>query len=325
MATPALRALNQHYPNARITVVTDRWTRPAIETNPRVEQIVDWPDRSGPGAGVRLGYGLRAHRFDIGVALDRSPVAALALRAAGIPVRAGIDSASRGIGLTHRVHPVPDQHETALYLSVIGGLGVEDPVEAPEYHVPDQTLADASEMVPSEGAGPVVVVHPGGAVNPGTQMLEKRWPATSFGELAALLVREAGATIVLVGSGTDRSAVDTVRDFARVPVIDLCGQLSLPQLAAVAKRASLYVGNDSGTSHLASAVGTPVVTIFGPTSPKRYRPLGHRSVVCAPDASWSIAGDIDLRYSGRENLPNIASVPVPQVLNACLELLGGSR
>jgi heptosyltransferase II len=325
MATPVLRALDQHFPHAEITVVTGEWTQPAIETNPRIDRVIRYPDGRPFLAAARAASRMRPFKFDLGVSLDRSPASALALRLAGIPIRVGIDSEHRGIGLTHRVEPDPGQHETELYLSTLSNIGIEHGQRFPEFDVPDELIARARDLVPVSRERPLVIIHPGGAVNPGVAMLEKRWPATNFGELAGLLAQEAGATIVLVGSESDRNAVDTVREFARAPVVDLCGQLSLAELAALTKQAALYVGNDSGTTHLASAVGTPVVVIFGPTNPRRYAPLGRRTRICATSGSWDLDESIDLRTVARSRLPDIASVPLPSVLNACLELLRGSR
>lgn len=325
MATPALRALSTHFRRAEITVVTGEWTQPAIETSPRIDQLIRYPDANSYWTAIQTARLMRPFRFDIGISLDRSPVTALSLWLAGIPVRVGINSGSRGLGLTHRVEPETGQHETDLYLSVLKSIGIESNQRDPEYAVPDDVLARVSELVPARKDRPLVVIHPGGAVNPGVAMLEKRWPATNFGELAHLLAHEAGATVVIVGSDSDREAVNTVKQFASVPVVDLCGQLSLPELAGFCKQASLYIGNDSGTTHLASAVGTPVVAIFGPTNPRRYAPTGRRTRICAPQASWDLNSDDDLRSIDRTTLPNIASVPLPNVLNACLELLGGAR
>jgi heptosyltransferase II len=324
MATPAIRALAQRFSDAAVTVVTDAWTRPAIETSPRIDHLILYPAANPLWSAIQVAYRMRPFKFDVGVSLDRSPATALALWLAGIPVRAGIDSSSRGVGLTHRVTPEKDQHETHLYLAAIRELGIDQASEYPEYYVPDEAIRRVESMLPGSQDRRVVVIHPGGAVNPGVAMLEKRWPATNFGELAALLSQEAGATIVVAGQESDRNAVETLKQFARSPVIDLCGQLSLDEFAAICQRASLYVGNDSGVTHLASAVGTPVVAIFGPTSPNRYRPLGRRVRVCAPEESWSTPEDDDLRSVPRSSLPDIASVPLPTVLNACMELLDGS-
>jgi heptosyltransferase II len=324
MATPAIRALNQHYSRAEIVIVTQRWAAPAIESNPRVAGMIEFPGNKGPGDLTGIALKLRRERFDLGVSLDRSPTISSLLSLAGMTFRAGIDNRGRGVGLSHRATPEPRQHETELYLSVLKPLGIVHEQLEPEFFVPDDAVERVRGLVPRSDTAPLVVIHPGGAVNPGAAVLEKRWPATSFGELAALLIRERGATVVLVGAESDRSAVDTVRDFARAPVIDLCQQLSLAEVGAVCKQASLFVGNDSGVTHLASAAGTPTVALFGPTSPRRYRPLGRNAIVCAPPESWEIDADIDLRRAVPTSLPDIATVPLPLVFNTCLDLIDGA-
>ncbi|MFO7273077.1 MAG: glycosyltransferase family 9 protein, partial [Sphaerobacter thermophilus] len=136
------------------------------------------------------------------------------------------------------------------------------------------------------------------------------------------LAGEAGVRVILAGASSDRAAVAAVVRRTQAPVVNLCGRLTLDELAAVAERAALYVGNDSGTSHLAAAVGTPTVTIFGPTNPGRYRPLGPHARVCAPPESWKGAV-IDLRHE-RGDGPSVESVTVDMVAAACLEVLGAA-
>jgi heptosyltransferase II len=325
MATPVIRSLSQRFPEADLTVATSEWSQPAIQTNPRIDHLIIYPQSNPLTTAVQVAWYMRPFKFDLGVSLDRSPVVPLALRLAGVPIRVGIASGSRGLGLTHRVVPERDQHETDLYLATLHALGIDESARNPEYHVPDDALVRVREFIPGGGDRNIVVLHPGGAVNPGVAMLEKRWPATNFGELAQLLFREANAIVVVVGTESDRGAAETLKEFAHVPVIDLCGRLSLPELAALISKASLFIGNDSGTTHLASAVGTPVVAIFGPTNPNRYRPLGRRTRICAPKESWSLEDPGDLRVTDRALLPDIANVPLPAVLNACLELLKGQQ
>lgn len=322
MATPVPRSLGEAFPGARIDVVTTPWSAPALTGNPHVAEILTYPPRITPWQLGRLAWTLRRRHYDLGISLDRSPTVNALLRLAGIPVRAGIDSGGRGIGLTHRVAPDPDHptHETELFLQVLEPLGIAPGRVEPEYHVPPEALGMAERLIPC-GAGPVVLMHPGGAVNPGTTMLSKRWPPASFAALATRLVNELGAEVMLVGAGSDRTAVDAVTRHAEVPLLNFCGWLSLPALAALSARADLYVGNDSGTTHLAAAVGTPTVTIFGPTSPRRYRPLGARSRVCAPAASWGLAASDLRRHSAGGPATAIDQVTVDEVFAACRELL----
>nr|PZN64213.1 MAG: lipopolysaccharide heptosyltransferase II [Sphaerobacter thermophilus] len=321
MATPALRALATHYPGAEIDVVTTDWSAPALAGNPHVARIIPYPNRL-PMVGLHfLARTLRRTGYDLGIGLDPSPLVNVLLWRSGIPVRAGIDSAGRGIGLTHPVTPDPALHETEAYLAVLAAIGVPPAGTEPEYHPSAEARRSAAVIIPDD-APPTVVIHPGGAVNPGTAMPAKRWPPERFAALADRLSTEAGVRVILAGASSDRAAVAAVVRRAQAPVVNLCGRLTLDELAAVAERAALYVGNDSGTSHLAAAVGTPTVTIFGPTNPGRYRPLGPHARVCAPPESWKGAV-IDLRHE-RGDGPSVESVTVDMVAAACLEVLGAA-
>lgn len=322
MATPALRALARHYPQAQIDVVTTPWSAPALAGSPHVAEVIPYPDPMNPAALRTLARELRGRTYDLGISLDRSPVVNGLLRLSGTPIRAGIDNQHRGVGLTHRAAPEPGQHETTLFLAVLSTLGVPTQGVEPEYHV-SAAARERVQALLGDIDRPLAVIHPGGAVNPGTTMLSKRWPGERFGALAARLHREAGCQIALVGAASDREAVEEARRAANVHVLDFCGRLDLPEVAALSERAALYIGNDSGTTHLAAAAGAPVVAIFGPTSPRRYRPLAACARVCAPPASWALDGDPDLRAGG---LPDpaldIAQVTVDAVFAACRELLG---
>lgn len=118
------------------------------------------------------------------------------------------------------------------------------------------------------------------------RLTEKRWPAERFAAVAAELVARRGAGLLILGGPGDRPVVDALLaalpDAARAAALDLCGRLSLGEVAAVVERARIYLGNDSGVAHLAAAVGCPVVVVFGPTQPGRYGPLEGEGLAVAP-------------------------------------------
>ena len=128
------------------------------------------------------------------------------------------------------------------------------------------------------GSGPLV------GINPGAGRLIKEWPPERFAAVAAALAADDGATIVLLGAEGDRAQADGVRRAlpSDVALIDLVGRASLVELTAVLARLSVLITGDTGPAHLAAAVDTPVVAIFGPTDPNRYAPLTpHAEVVHA--------------------------------------------
>lgn len=168
------------------------------------------------------------------------------------------------------------------------------------------------------------VIHPGGAVNPGALMLQKRWPAERFVGLAVAL-RERGLAVLLTGGPDEIELAEDIAARAGLPAAaNLAGRLSLLQTAALIEQAALYVGADTGVSHLAAAAGTPAVVIFGPTNPLRYGPRGPQVAIVAPAESYEIA-DVDLRRA-----PDVAravatmQVSLGEVLDACDTLLTAS-
>ncbi len=325
MATPVLRALRTTYPDTTIDIAVTPWAAPAFDGHPAVRRLVPYPERPSVPSFVRLAQRLRAERYDAALGLDRSPWVGMLLWASGIPVRAGLAVGWRGLLYTHRVSPRPGRHESEQYLAVAAQLGVVPRGLEPEFIVPESIARAIRERV-RRFRRPLVVIHPGGAINPGSRLLAKRWPPERFALVADRLYQVHGSTIILVGAATDRDATASVLAHARTPLIDWTDQLSWPELAALLAEADLFIGNDTGAGHLAAAVGTATVSIFGPTSPLLYRPLGRKSVVCAPSASWELREPRDLRrLSTIADRLDISQVTVDHVVEAASRLLEGNR
>jgi ADP-heptose:LPS heptosyltransferase len=141
------------------------------------------------------------------------------------------------------------------------------------------------------------------ALGPGANWIPKIWPVPAFSTLVNA-VKEHFDGVVLVGGPNDRERSQLVAANLPLPYVDLCGTTDLLQAAAILQQASIFVGNDSGLSHLASAVGTSTFTVFGPGQPERYHPWGKRS-------HWQVAPGNNLR-----NLkPEIIADQVIQLAN----------
>ncbi len=274
LATPTIAALARRFPQADIDVVVGSWSRAVLENNPHVRQVIDagpvGQGGYGPRAVWRLARQLKGNRYELAVTLDRSPLVGLVPRLAGIPCRVGLDSMGRGFAHTLRA-PVPLQpcHEAEIYLSCAVALGVADAASFRAEFFP--APADRAALPSFEA--PLVILHPGGGVNPGMRMLNKRWPPARF---AALADRFAGRGLAVALGGAAGDALLCEQIAAQTtktrPAI-LAGQLSLGQFGALCQRAALFVGGDTGAMHLAVAVGCKTVAIFGPTDPRRYGPF----------------------------------------------------
>jgi lipopolysaccharide heptosyltransferase II len=328
MATPVLAALRARFPQSSIDFAVGRHARPAIEGHPEVAAIVD----VGPGAGrdwrsiLHLLARLRRGRYDLCLVLERSPLFTILPILAGIRLRAGIDSAGRGFALNVRVPWDESLHEADLYLSVAGALGC--PIEGHRLRfVPGPDARAAVEQLWwQNGLGSsVIAVAPGGGANPGMDLPEKRWLPERFAELADRLHDTEGAQIAIVGSTLDAPACSAMRAAMRAPAVDLTSAIPFAERGAFFQRCLLFVGNDSGPTHLAVAVGCPAVAVFGPTPVHLYRPYGNRARAVRLDLPCSPC----FVHGHFPPCPNrhvcMRELPAQMVASACRELLQESR
>lgn len=291
--TPALRALRERRPNARIDLLATPHSAEVVQGLSSFDRLILFQKRLfdstrallQPGSlaeALRLGSALRAARYDAVLLCHHTNTrygslkyAALALATAA-PRRLGLDGGN-GLAwfLTDRA---PDPgfgalHEVDYWLGVANLL---DPSEAfvpgrysPEVSIPPGAEAAAAELMP-ESAGPTIAVHPGS----GGFSVARRWPVERFAEVANALARRLGARIVVVGGPDEVALVTRLAGLLAKPPVFLAGRTSLSQLAAVFRRCDLFVGNDSGLMHLAVAARTPVVAVFGPSNDRAWGPYG---------------------------------------------------
>jgi len=275
LATATLQALRRAYPQAYIAWAVGSWSKPAIEHHNLLNSVIDTGDQALPikslGGMIRFVRQLRAGKFDLAVSLVRSPLMSLAVLLTGIPHRAGLDSAGRGFGYTIRakIDPNVPRHEAEIYLDVARALGLD--VTGCRANIP---VSDADRQSIRAKLGAIggdrayIVINPAGGRNPGMVMDVKRWPTANFAELANRL----GLSVVLVGGKGDEALVEAVKDRLTVPALAFVGTLSFGEIAALAQGAKLYMGNDTGLTHLAAAAGAKTVMILGPSDPQRYAP-----------------------------------------------------
>ncbi len=296
--TACVDAIRRRYPLARIDYATEDYSRAALVGNPDLTGIVE-PTLAG----------LRRGRYDVAITLERSPSIALMPWLAGIPIRVGPNNLSRGVAHNVRVACPPERSEAQIALDCAAAIDV--PVEAarPKFCPSPEDAAAAERLLADADLAdaPLLAIAPGGGVNPGMRLISKRWPVERFAALADRLQRVRGLRTVLVGGSDDRGFEGA---------IDLIGRTSFGETAAIIQRCGAFVGNDSAPLHLAAALGTPYVGIFGPSDPVRHRPLGKGEVVAAPVPSSAYR-------NGYADVDCIGMVSVEDVLAACLRQLDG--
>lgn len=285
MATATLSALRTAYPDAHITWAVGGWSQRAIDYHPSIDAFLDTGASATPVKSLsgffRFVQQMRAGDFDIVVSLVRSPLMSLAILLSGIPQRLGIDSNRRGFGYTHalKISPTQAQHEAQIYLDVVAQLGI--PTDGFQANLPVLDSARASiqqKLLENSIQKSYIIINPAGGNNPGMSLDSKRWLPENFAQLADQLSSELDSEIILLAGPDDSDIIEAVRSDMDKEPIAFIGTLNFPEIGALASLSRLYIGNDTGLTHIASASGAKTAMILGLTDPKRYAPFTDNSL-----------------------------------------------
>lgn len=330
MSLPALGAIRQAFPTASIAVVARPWVLDLYRREPFLDEVIPYTaprGASGWGEKWRFARSLSERNFDCAILLQNAFEAALLAWLARIPRRIGYARDGRGWLLTDPV-PVPKageipHHERFYYLELLRRAGLIS--ETPGVNMIRLAGADAARAAGHAryaelGAPrPVIGVSPGAAYGGA-----KRWLPERFAESAAELVRRLGGTIAVFGAKDEVRLCETVEAAARqwgAPVLQFGGRTSLAEFIELAAACEVFLSNDSGAMHIVSALGVPVVAVFGATDPLGTGPVGEHTrviqekVECAPCLLRECP--VDHRCMTR--------VTVEHVVDAALALLGQAR
>ena len=304
MATAALSALRETFPQAHITWALGSWSADAVAHHPAIDDVLDtgaddMPVRS-PAGMRRFARQLRAGRYDMAVSLLRSPLMSLAVYLSGIPLRAGLDSLGRGFGYNLRlpIDPSARIHESEIYLKLISAAaGREVHAYANLPVTPTAKTSIKRQLSAAAVTSPYIVAHPGGGANPGMRMDSKRYPPAQLAELLNHVTETAA--VILIGGPQDGHLAQAVAEGLAAPPVVWIDKLSFREIGALAAGARFYIGNDSGLTHLAAASGARTVMMMGPTDPRRYAPYtpDHLALwkpielTAAKEQSWDWARD----------------------------------
>jgi len=305
VATPLLRATRRVFPEAKITLLTGVAAEIALREFPYTDRVITYAPRGaqrGAAAMARLVHTLRGDHGapDICLIADRSFRSAVLAACCGARIRAGFDTEGRGALLTHRVPWVMDRPETECGLDILRAIAPEEP-GTPCYDPFPLLAVTTSErergaqiLREREAIGPKLV-----GIQPGASYPSKQWVTTRFAEVARALVAD-GTGIVLLGGKAEIETARAMREAVGVsaPIVDLTGATDLRETMGVLTQLSLFVGNDTGVTHIAASLGIPTVSLFGPTSAQKWGEQSPRNHVLA-------ASDRDL--STLETAPVLAA------------------
>ena len=227
---------------------------------------------------LKLAKELRKTKYDVTISLtpSQSKQSLLAL-AVGANIKVGFrDGWWHNWIFDEMVDINQHMHEVDWYLTLAGKLGAKSAGRKPEIVLQDEHVRFAERTLPRWENRCIIGIHPGC----GDAQAYKRWPPDRFASVADHLVQHYDAHVVLFGGPNEVSLTESIRSIMReAEVTVLTGRMSLLEAAACMTRCDLFISNDSGLMHLAAAVGTPVVAIFGPTSESKNAPLGSTSII----------------------------------------------
>jgi predicted lipopolysaccharide heptosyltransferase III len=271
LTTPSLYALRRFLPQASIHILLEDWVAPLLDGSPLVDQVISIP-RHGSSARARIARELHRTGYDVVYNLHGGTTATFLTRASGATHRVGFNHYQYARLHNHVAPPSqeiwsrPTLHSVEQQLALIGWTGV--PVSdrpATQLAVTENARQEISRRLSAEHInGPLALIHPAAALE------TKRWPTENFARIVDA-VAERGLTPAVIVSPKEKNVLDSLvsQTSARLITFD---NLTLPEVTALAARARLFIGNDSGIAHIAAAVNTPCVVIFGSSNVAHWRP-----------------------------------------------------
>lgn len=325
LSTPVLQALRQAFPQAHLAMMVRPACREVLEGNPYLDEIFLYDKEESHQSAwgtIRFAFALRRKPFDTALVLHPSNRSHWIVFLAGIACRIGYNKKQSWL-LTHRIAHDKQEgllHESRYTLNMLRIFGIQPENLKPQMSVHPDAFKRVQEILSEfsiAGTDKLVAIHPSASC------ISKRWMPDRFAAVADQLVQQRGVRICLVAGKEDARFADAVAGAMKEPAANLAGKLTISELAALMKRSQLLISNDSGPVHVAAAVGTPVIDIFGRNqaglSPARWAPVGsghqilHKEVGCVT----CLAHKCDIRFLC------LSSITVGEVYDAAISVLDG--
>ncbi|MFH1665314.1 MAG: glycosyltransferase family 9 protein, partial [Candidatus Omnitrophota bacterium] len=310
LTTPVLGRLHKEFPGAYIDVITGAPGKEIFMPHPAVRKVTVHVKRRSIGGRLREVMAIRGEKYDMVVDLKNTLIPYLAgakyHTRVFIPVWPGMRSA-RNNGIHKR-----DEH-----LAKLSHMGMDISAPADFFMPSGDTEKKFIDGILAAAGGEKTVV-----IAPGAKSHLKRWPARKYAMLANRLVAEFGCRVYLTGDAADKKVIEEVAGHtAAGTVSDICCKTSVSALGELMRRSDLVITNDSAPLHVASAVNTPTVAVFGPSDEKKYGPLAGRSRVIKPRVPCRPCGKALCSPGPDEGC--ITLIGVDEVFEAAREILGG--
>jgi len=343
--TPAIEAVRNRFPGAYIAAFVQDSTQAILQHNPNLDEIVTYESK-GKHAGVlglwKLTKNLRSKKFDLVLLFDRGEKSTIIASLAGIPLRFGYVGVNvSGIRSNYMLEPLltyalrdtdeKRMHRVQGHLELLNVLGCDGTAPKPRLYLleSEQNDAVAATLCGSlKDAGfcfnrKLVMIHPGAT------WIDRQWPTERFAQLADALGKNPDIDIIIVGGPSDKASVQKLTSSMTLQPLLCTTELRIREFMALATQCDLFIGNDSGPLHIASAVGIPVVGLYGPNLPEIVGPAAqssdniviYKQKECSPCMQNSV--EVEARCPQRERCMDL--IYVDEVMQAAKEFICGTK
>lgn len=316
LSTPVIKNLRLAFKNSHIAFMCRPYTLEVLEGNPYLDEVIvydkDFKHKSSFASAI-FSIRLKKKKFDWAIILHPTLRVHLISFFAGIPFRVGWD-AKGGWLLTKRLPYIKHlglKHELEYTLSILEFIGVPIVDKSMYFPIKKESEEKIEEFLKKHDINKFIVIHPWASCP------SKRWPVNYFKELIDILKKETEFNVIIVSEKKEETDL-----FKDLDTINL--NLNLSMLGSLLKRANLFISNDSGPVHIASALNTPVISIFGRNQPGlsfvRWRPLGENSFYFHKDVGCNIC----LAHNCRKGFLCLKEIKPKEVAIKAIEILNKS-
>jgi lipopolysaccharide heptosyltransferase II len=290
MTTPLVRQLRKNYPDARIDYLIGKNAAQVLEGNKNLDEIIRFDPniffKKRLFQYIQLVRDIRKRKYDLIFVLDRHQIYNLTAKLMGVPKRVGFDRmGTEGKFLTHKVYFDGTRHEIYYYLDLLKKYGGKTNYKDinTEINLDNRDIKYAEDTWKKHKLSnrTVIAIAPGGANNPGQVAHIKIWPKEKYSKLINKILKEnSKVTIIILGDNNDKptSKYILTENHNNKQIIDLTSKTTIQETTAIMKKSDIVICNDTGPMHIASSVNKKIISIFGPSDPKRFAPIHKTSV-----------------------------------------------
>lgn len=320
LSTPSLVALKRFLPEARIDILLEDWVAPVLENFDAIDNVITFK-KDDLKSRLQAAREIRRNKYDVAFNLHGGTTATFFVRASGAKHRVGYKNYQYSFLYNHLLASSADfwqrenTHSAEQQLALLGFVGV------PVLDKPKSRLAvteSAKNSIENKLSSLVLHSSSFALLHPAAAFDTKQWATKNFARIAESLV-EKKLQVIAAATKNEREVLEKLRETSSVPII-IFDDLTLPEITALAARAKIFVGNDSGIAHIAAAVKTPSVVIFGSSNINHWRPwtnapneIVYEKMSCQPCAGY---------FCGEFSEPKcILSIEVKNVIRAIERVL----